>query len=197
MIRLVKIPMIKDQALFNKNKHISNFIETKQGYGKDHHKFWPPLDLRYAGTDDTDELKSFMDNALHSVTNARPLKLYCQLTTTAEDIILKRYNKMELFLTFSQTCRIVLSPQQESFRSNIFGCYRRGLRELADQSNRNVTRWWNTEYSYPEDLSEGVLVTLHDFLVSTDMVHFAIEKNKKNAIRKNSMYYEYPSIIVV
>ena len=60
-----------------------------------------------------------------------------------------------------------------------------------------MTRWWNTEYSYPEDLSEGVLVTLHDFLASTDMVHFAIEKNKKNAIRENSMYYEYPSIIIV
>ena len=68
---------------------------------------------------------------------------------------------------------------------------------MADQSNRNVTRWWNTEYSYPEDLSGGVLVTLHDFLVSTDMVHFAIEKNKQNAIRENLMYYEYPSIIRV
>ena len=79
-----------DQTLFNRYTHISNFIETKQGYGKDHHKFWPPLDLRYAGTDDTNELKSFMDNALQSVTNARPMKLYCQLTTTAEDIILKR-----------------------------------------------------------------------------------------------------------
>ena len=64
-----------------------------------------------------------------------------------------------------------------------FTYYRSGLRELADKSNRNVTRWFNTEYSEPVDLSTGVIATMHDFLVSTDMVHFAIERNMRIAKR--------------
>jgi len=56
-----------------------------------------------------------------------------------------------------------------------------GLRDLADRSNRNVTQWWNTDYSYPDDLSTGVIATMHDYIVSTDMVHFAIERNKRVA----------------
>ena len=64
---------------------------------------------------------------------------------------------------------------------HVFLSYRRGLRDLADQSNRNVTLWWNTEYSHPTDLTNGVLVTMHDFIASTDMIHFAIERNKRVA----------------
>ena len=52
---------------------------------------------------------------------------------------------------------------------------------MADQSNRNVTRWWNTEFSYPNDRSSGVIATMHDFIVSTDMIYFAIQRNKRIA----------------
>ncbi len=74
-------------------------------------------------------------------------------------------------------------------------CYlshRNGLRELADKSNRNVTRWFNTEYSDPVDLSTGVIATMHDYLVSTDMVRFAIERNKRTAVKISSSFSLYP-----
>ena len=69
---------------------------------------------------------------------------------------------------------------------------RSGLRALADQSNRNVTRWWNTDYNYPIDLSTGVIATMHDYLVSTDMVHFAIERNKNVAKNREKNHLFIP-----
>lgn len=47
-----------------------------------------------------------------------------------------------------------------------------GLREMASIVNRNVTYWWRTEFA---DLAN--VYTLHDFVVSTDMVQVAIERN--------------------
>ena len=72
-----------------------------------------------------------------------------------------------------------------------------GLRDLSDRSNRNVTEWWNTDYSYPNDLSTGILATMHDYIVSTDMVHFAIERNKKVAAKLKQSLIQYPSIVIV
>ena len=82
-------------------------------------------------------------------------------------------------------------------KSDNFFLIRVGLRDLSDRSNRNVTKWWNTEYSYPNDLSSGVIATMHDYLVSTDMVHFAIERNKKVAAELKSSLLRFPSIVVV
>ncbi len=60
---------------------------------KDHTRFWPPLKHTYAASDETSELKLFIDNALQSTSKEHPLKLYCQLTPEWEDIVLKRYFK--------------------------------------------------------------------------------------------------------
>ena len=58
--------------------------------GSDHEKFWPPLPHDYAASDDTAELRTFLDATLKTTSSDRPLKLYCQLTCTVSDIILKR-----------------------------------------------------------------------------------------------------------
>ena len=71
-----------------------------------------------------------------------------------------------------------------------------GLRDLADRSNRNVTQWWNTDFSYPDDLSTGVIATMHDYIASTDMVHFAIERNRRVATLLKLQFIQYPTIVI-
>ena len=58
--------------------------------GSDHEKFWPPLRHDYAESDDTAELRQFMDSILKTTNKENPLKLYCQLTLEVSDVILKR-----------------------------------------------------------------------------------------------------------
>ena len=55
-----------------------------------------------------------------------------------------------------------------------------GLREMASAVNRMVTYWWRTEFA---DLAN--VYTLHDFVISTDMVQVAIERNLLLAKRRN------------
>lgn len=49
-----------------------------------------------------------------------------------------------------------------------------GLRDMADAINRNVTKWWNTEPMYTELTGT---IAWHDFVLSTDMINTAIERN--------------------
>ena len=58
--------------------------------GSDHEKFWPPFRHDYAASDDTGELKAFLDAELKTTSKEHPIKLYCQLTPEWSDIVLKR-----------------------------------------------------------------------------------------------------------
>merc|ERR1712136_519583 len=128
----------------------------------DHERCWPPIRHDYAESDDTAELRTFLDSALKTTSKEHPLKLYCQLTLEVNDVIFKGL----------------------------------GLRDLADRSNRNVTQWWNTDYSYPDDLSTGVIATMHDYIASTDMVQFAIERNRRVATLLKQQFIQYPTIVI-
>ena len=51
-----------------------------------------------------------------------------------------------------------------------------GLREMADAVNRNMSVWWRTDYREVKSV-----FTLHDFVLSSDMVQVAIERNLRTA----------------
>ena len=162
----------------------------------DHEKCWPPIRHDYAESDDTAVLRNFLDSTLETTSKERPLKLYCQLTLEVNDVIFKGLvSKYQCYLLMFKKIRQICvchsnNKQQYHFQISL------GLRDLADRSNRNVTQWWNTDYSYPDDLSTGVIATMHDYIVSTDMVHFVIERNRRVATLLKQQFVQYPTIVI-
>ena len=61
-----------------------------------------------------------------------------------------------------------------------------GLRQMADLVNRNVTYWWRTDYA---DLANVYL--LQDYVVASDLVQVAIERNLELAKRKRELERHY------
>eukprot|EP00095_Tigriopus_kingsejongensis_P009359 maker-scaffold488_size158317-snap-gene-0.25 protein:Tk09359 transcript:maker-scaffold488_size158317-snap-gene-0.25-mRNA-1 annotation:"hypothetical protein DAPPUDRAFT_309733" len=51
-----------------------------------------------------------------------------------------------------------------------------GLREMADLTNRRMTNWWRTDF---QNLTH--VFSLHDFVLGTDMIQIAIERNLRLA----------------
>lgn len=100
-----------------------------------------------------------------------PFELKYKLDAAVE----RAYSDPQDYHPWKACCQ--MTPNAEDIITGIWF----GLRHMADAVNRNATKWWITEPHYQDMLS---VVTSHDFILSTDMIHVGLERSLAMASKK-------------